>query len=90
MLKLWKSYKIDSPDIEIELTEFGYLFISRFLKEDVSMHIPQKINYQFKFDTLRIWGITDYLYQDINPFSFKNIINFSINPNINVIIYILN
>ena len=90
MLKLWKSYKIDSPDIEIGLTEFGYWFISRFLKEDGSMHIPQKINYQFKFDTLRIRGITDYLYQDINPFSFKNIINFSINPNINVIIYILN
>lgn len=90
MLKLWKSYKIDSPDIEIELTEFGYWFISRFLKEDGSMHIPQKINYQFKFDTLKIRGITDYLYQDINQFSFKNIINFSINPNINVIIYILN
>ena len=54
------------------------------------MHIPQKINYQFKFDTLRIRGITDYLYQDMNPFSFKNIINFSINSNINVIIYILN
>ena len=35
------------------------------------MHIPQKINYQFKFDTLRIRGITDYLYQDINPFSFN-------------------
>ena len=54
------------------------------------MHILQKINYQFKFDTLKIREITDYLYQDINPFSFKNIINFSINSNINVIIYILN
>ena len=35
------------------------------------MHIPQKINYQFKFDMLRIRGIIDYLYQDINLFFLK-------------------